>query len=255
MPSPIAPPAYSPSETDAGEIIANYKPVGGDEYTPPSGYIDNNGNVWDRVPQLTEDGYTTPNLLVDSSVTNDPLLKATGLDPFQAKEIYSLKETDPHAYYSQIGNALESKIYSTLFDNSDSSVQQNALEQLKTLDPQTYYQNKIKFESQAAGWDAAQNEAGRSAGHQNAVQALAPDAIKAGLTPQQINDLYSQSASQAGRENQQYISNRGNSFWADNLKGALGVGAFALGAYGLDSALAAGAAGAGRGVYPGVTLA
>ena len=243
MDSPVAPPAYSPSKTDAGEIIANYKAIGGDEYTPPSGYMDNNGNVWDKIPQLTEDGYTTPNLLVDSSVTNDPFLKATGLDPFQAKDIYALKETDPHGYYSQIGNALENKIYGTLFDNSDSSTYRNALEQLKTLDPQTYYQNKIKFESQAAGWDAAQNEAGRSAGHQNAVQTLAPDAIKAGLTPQQINDLYNQSASQAGRENQQYISNRKDTFWHDNLIGALKVGSLALGAYGLDSALTAGMTG------------
>lgn len=244
MTDSVAPPAYSPSESDSGEIISNYKPIGGDEYTPPSGYMDNNGNVWDKIPQLTEDGYTTPNLLVHNSVTNDPLLKATGLDPFQAKEIYSLKETDPHAYYSQIGNALESKIYSTLFDNSDSSAQKDALEQLKTLDPQAYYQNKIKFESQAAGWDAAQNEAGRSAGHQNAVQALVPDAIKAGLSTQEINDLYSQSASQASRDNQKYIANRKNTFWADNLKGAIKVGSLAAGAYGLDSALAAGAASA-----------
>jgi len=146
--------------------------------------------------------------LAGGAALNDPLLQAAGLntDPTKAEQLYTQKATDPHGYYSQIGDALENTIYGTLYTNAPSSVQQNALEQLKTLDPQTYYKNKIKAESQAAGWDLAQNRSDRATGHQQTIQSLIPDAIKEGMTPQQINDLYSQSASQASSANRQRIA-------------------------------------------------
>jgi hypothetical protein len=215
-----------------GEQISNYKPIG---YDPGSdiarGYKDLNGNIWSDIPRITDEGtYIEPKLLLSSEIANDPFIASLNLttEPEAAKNLYNLKTNNPNEYYKQVGDLLERNIYGTLFDNSDSSAYKNALEQLKTLDPQAYYKNKIKFESQAAGWDAAQNEAGRSAGHQDAVKALIPDAIKAGLTPQEINDLYSQYATQASRDNKQFIANRKDNFWAENLAGTLKVGALAL---------------------------
>jgi hypothetical protein len=87
---------------------------------------------------------------------------------------------------------------------------------------------------------------------------IAPKALEAGLTPQQIDSIVGQGFSAASMQNQQYITNqKDNGFkLSELLRGIAPIAAFAVGAPFLDAVLAGGAAaGAAGGAAAGGTAA
>ena len=168
-------------------------------------------------------------------------------DNAPAKDIYDLKTSNPNLFYSKMADSLSNQIFNSYIGNNygSSSSAQNLLESIKTENPTAYYNSKLGLLGQQEGWQQGQNTFGNAAGYQAEVNKIAPEALAAGLTADQINSLVGGGFSSASAQNKQRIASlpAGNSFWKDNLIGSAKVGAMALGAYGLDAALAAGATG------------
>lgn len=193
-------------------------------------------------------GYDLENakLVASGQALNDQYINTLGLttDPFKAQELYNLKQSNPSDYYGQIANKLEKQIYTNYGQNMDYTQAYNDLQSIKEIDPKAYYENQLKFLGHQVGWQIGQNRNDRNAPVYEEIKNLASEATRAGLSQDQINSIIKNSANEASIENQQFIANRAaaGNYWSENLMGALKVGAFALGAYGLDTALAAGAA-------------
>jgi hypothetical protein len=210
----------------------------------------------DNIAPWTEDGqyvytwhgsdvdYTTPGF-------SDPLTQVMGLAPEKVADFYNLKTSDPHQYYTQTANALKDSIFGTYIRNNygASSEQQKMLEDIKQADPAAYYDAKIGLLSAQSGWQHGQNTYDKAAPLQAEINSMLPEAQKAGLSLSDISSTANQSFSDSSVQNQQRIASipAGNSFWHDNMIGSLKVGALALGAYGLDAALAAGEAASAAG--------
>ena len=231
----------------------NYTPIGYDPYSEiPKGYMDREGNVWDSMPYLTEQGLSSPKLILSSEVTKDPYISTTGIlqqDMAAAQALYDLKKSNPAEFYNQIALKLEDKIYSDWrINNTNSSTQEarSLLEQIKDVNPQAYYTAKLTDLGRNVGWQIGQNRSDRNAPTIEQIKALVPDAMKAGLSAEQIDSIVGNNVNAANALNQQRIANEaasGGNFWTENLIGAAKVGGLALGAAGLDAALSAGATG------------
>lgn len=159
--------------------------------------------------------------------------------------------TDPNAYYSQLSSDLATNIWKNNAENAGgrNTEYNNLLESIKDVNPAAYYNAQIQLLASEMGHASAMGETDRKTVAQQKLYALAPQAISAGVTPDQLNATANSSYS-SGANYGQAIKNKaaaGSGFWKDNLIGALKVGALAMGAYGLDTALAAGAAGAEAG--------
>jgi len=235
---------------------SNYTPISkGDSVFEPTilGYKDSSGNIWDSPPRVIDDygTWSTPNLLLSSTVANDPHIQSLGLaiDPAKAQALYDLKQNNPSEFYKQVSGQLNDRIYENWRENqggwnADLNTQ---LEALKELDPASYYSAKLTDLGRQVGWNIGQNTSDRNEPTIAQIQALIPEAQKAGLSADQINSLVGSSVNTANLQNQERIANRaasGGNYWTENLIGALKVGGLALGAYGIDQALAAGLAGA-----------
>lgn len=133
--------------------------------------------------------------------------------------------------------------------NSGNNVDiQQQLNELKEYNPKEFYTEMLGNFGKTYGWQIGQNtNAQRGPAIQQQIQSLIPEAKAAGLTDEQINNILNTNVNAANIQNQQRIANQqaSGNFWTDNLIGAAKVGALALSAYGLDSALGgAGLAGA-----------
>lgn len=229
-----------------------YSTIGYDPYTDrATGYMDKEGNIWNGLPYLTEEGVPASlKLLVGAEVTRDPYISTIGIareDPFAAQALYNLKQSNPTEFYNQVSTKLEDKIYGDWrMNNTNSSTQEarNLIEGIKDVNPQAYYTTKLTDLGRNVGWQIGQNRNDRNAPVYEQINALIPEAQAAGLSSDKINSLVGTSINEANAANQQRIINTqasGGNFWTENLIGAAKVGALALGAYGLDNALAAGA--------------
>lgn len=244
---------------------SNYTPIFGvnefgsfyDQFDNPiiRGYQDQNGNVWDSFPKIVDEygNYSTPKLLVNSEVAQDPYISSIGilkLDTNAANDLYRLRQTNPDEFYKQVASKLEDNIYGDWkYNNTNANTQvaRNLLEGIKDVNPQAYYTAKLTDLGRSIGWQIGQNRNDRNAPTIEAVKAMIPDAMKSGLTADQINSIVGNNTNYANSENQQRIANEaasGGNFWTENLIGALKVGALGLGAAGLDSALTAAASAA-----------
>jgi hypothetical protein len=216
-----------------------------------TGYMDKEGNIWNGLPYITEEGVPASlKLLVGAEVTRDPYISTIGIareDPFAAQALYNLKQSNPTEFYNQVSTKLEDKIYGDWrMNNTNSSTQEarNLIEGIKDVNPQAYYTTKLTDLGRNVGWQIGQNRSDRNAPTIEQIKALVPDAMKAGLSADQIDSIVGNNINAANFQNQQRIANEaasGGNFWTENLIGAAKVGALALGAYGLDNALAAGA--------------
>ena len=166
-------------------------------------------------------------------------------DDAPAKDIYDLKTSNPDLFYSKMAGSLSNQIFNSYIGNNygSSSSAQNLLESIKTDNPTAYYNSKLGLLGKEQGWQHGQNTFGNAAGYQAEVNKIAPEALAAGLTADQINSLVGGGFSDASTQNQQRIASipAGNKFWKDNLIGTAKVAAKAFGAYGIDTALTAAA--------------
>jgi hypothetical protein len=146
-------------------------------------------------------------------------------------------------------NELSNEIYDAYKYNQNYDAQYKELQSLKDKDPQAYYNAQLKFLGQQVGWQIGQNTNERSAPAREQIQGLIPEAIKAGVSASTIDSILNTSVNTANIENQQRIINEqqsgGSGFNLGELvRGVLPIAALAIGAPFLDAALAAGAAGA-----------
>ena len=170
----------------------------------------------------------------------NPFLLSTGQE--SAKDIVALKTSNPDLFYQKMADSAAETMFTNWSNNRSgyNSYYEPVLESIKAENPAAYYTAKLNLLGKQQGWQHGQNTSERSAGQQAEINALAPEALKVGLTSDQINSLVGTGFSEASTANQQRIANaasQGN-FWTDNLIGTGKVGLLALGAYGVDTALA-----------------
>jgi hypothetical protein len=153
--------------------------------------------------------------------------------------------TDPNAYYSQLSSDLASKIWENNAANAGgrNTEYNNLLESIKTVNPAAYYNAQVQLLGSEIGHASAMGETDRQAAAQKKLYDLAPQAISAGITPEQLNATANSSFSSGANYGQAIKSHQavGSGFWKDNLIGTAKVMAMALGAAGADAALGAGA--------------
>jgi hypothetical protein len=209
-------------------------------YTDP-----NSGNVY-NAPSAS--GQLVQSAADAQKIASDPYVSNISISGPDALKLIDLKNTDPTTYWNTVANGLENNIYQAYGSNSDYSQPLNLLESIKSQDPQAYYTNKLKFLGQQGGWQTGQNR-GLGSDYQPQVQQLAQEAIAAGVSPQDVNSIFSNAYSQADLKNQQMIANNaanggsGFNFGKDVLPGLEFVGAAAAAMTGLGAALDAGALG------------
>ena len=193
----------------------------------------------------------------EASMNSDIQGTELAQDPEKALQLYNLKATNPNAYYSNLATAVNDSMFNNWSKNWGGNEGLNkTLESIKAVNPSAYYSAKLTDYGRQLGWQIGQNRSDRNAPTEQAIKDMVPAAIAAGLSVEQINSLVGNNLNIANAMNQQRIINSqasGGNFWAENLIGAAKVGALALGAYGLDTALAAGA-GAGMAGNAGVGL-
>ena len=160
-----------------------------------------------------------------------------------AADIYGLKASNPDLFYKKMADSLGNQMFSNYAGNrSGYNTELNSiLEGIKAENPAAYYNAQLGLLGKQEGWQHGQNTFGNAAGQQAEVARLTPEALAAGLTPEQINTLVGGGFSEASSQNQRRIANlpSAGSFWRDNLVGTAKVAAMAMGAYGLDAAMAA----------------
>jgi hypothetical protein len=128
----------------------------------------------------------------------------------------------------------------------------NQLESIKDINEPAYYQAQLSLLSKQVGWQHGQNTLERAAETQEKIKSLVPEALNAGLTPEQIESIYGSGFSAASVQNQTRIANdaagTGSGFNLGELvRGIAPVAALAIGGPLLDAALAGGAAASGAG--------
>jgi hypothetical protein len=169
-----------------------------------------------------------------------------------AADIYGLKTSNPNLFYSKMADSLSNQMFTNYTGNRSGYNAQLTpiLESIKAENPTAYYNAQLGLLGKEQGWQHGQNTFGNAAGYQAEVNRIAPEALAAGLTADQINSLVGGGFSEASTANQQRIANlpSAGSYWRDNLIGTGKVAAMALGAYGLDAAMAAAEAGAATGM-------
>ena len=171
----------------------------------------------------------------------------TSGDPSQNQAIYDLKTSNPDLFYSKMADSLSNQMFTNYTGNRSgyNDLLAPILESIKAENPKAYYNAQLGYLGKQEGWQHGQNTFGNAAGQQAEVNRLAPEALAAGLTPEQINALVGGGFSEASTQNQQRIANLqpGNKFWTDAAIGTGKVGLMALGAYGIDQALMAASTG------------
>lgn len=220
----------------------------------------NTGNIY-NVP-TGDEGYDYKNakLIASGEAITDPYISALNLgstSPDKAQELYDLKSKNPSQFYDRVATDLAdayangSKVNWQGMGDSFPAQQnlQAQLESLKDIDPKAYYKGKISLLSQLSGWDYGQNTPERSAARIEEIKSLIPAAQAAGINANELKSLTTDTINKASQENQQRIANEkaSGNFYTQSLLGALKVGGLALGAYGLDTALAAAASNAAQG--------
>jgi hypothetical protein len=199
----------------------------------------------------------TPNPNTPSQFSLEDIKNRSGyaFDPNQQKLVTDFKNESlsPSAYYNQLAKDLAEASFNISGVNGDSSEYDALIEGLKDVSPKAYYTAKIDVLSRAAGNNYINNEMGRMEIIQNQIKDLLPEAQKAGVSPDQVNQTYQSGFSGGTQLGQQVLANKGGgAFLTPLVEGIKFVGPGLLGMYGIDSALTAGL-GAGYGAATGMS--
>jgi hypothetical protein len=176
-------------------------------------------------------------------------------DPNQDKLVTDSADAslDPSAYYNQLAKDLSEASYGQWSINGDASQYQNLIESLKEVDPKAYYTAKIDTLSRGVGHQYQSNQGARGDVVKQQLIDLLPEAQKAGVTPQEINNLFQSGYSSGAKGFSQILQGQQSAGgpYTPLWEGLKFVGPGALGMYGIDQALIAGlgaAYGAGTGM-------
>jgi hypothetical protein len=179
-------------------------------------------------------------------------------DPAYAVSLSNLKQQNPDQYYKTLATDISDQILGnwSMNKNEHNAALTNQLESIKDVNPAAYYQAQLNLLSKQSGWQHGQNTFDKAKPYQEKMTEIAPKALEAGLSPEQIDSIVGQGFSAASSQNQQFIANRaasggGGFSLSELLRGVAPVAAFAIGAPFLDAALAgtaaAGSAASGAG--------
>jgi hypothetical protein len=198
---------------------------------------------------------TTPDRWIPVNFSTDPENPVTVFQDPATKEVYSSQTPDSiipggkNTVLSQQAKELSENIFTNWSQNRNGQnyFLSKDLEAIKQYAPEAYYPAEFNLLSKQSGWQHGQNTFDRAKPYQERIESLVPDALKAGLTPDQINSLVGGGFSAASAQNQQRIVNEqqsgGSGFNLGELvRGVAPIAAFAIGAPFLDAALAGGAA-------------
>jgi hypothetical protein len=237
-------PTITPGEYD--ERTGRYENVG----------IDDTGWNWDE-----NTGKTTkidPNFQAPSQFSLEDIKNRSGyaFDPYQDKLVSDSADAslDPSAYYNQLAKDLSEASYGQWSINGDASQYQNLIESLKEVDPKAYYTAKIDTLSRGVGHQYQSNQMDRGDVVKQQLQDLLPEAQKAGLTPEEISNLFQTGYSSGAKGFSQILQGQQSAGgpYTPLWEGLKFVGPGALGMYGIDQALIAGL-GAGYGAATGMS--
>jgi hypothetical protein len=181
-------------------------------------------------------------------------------DPTYASSLSNLKQENPDQYYKTLATDISDQILGnwSMNKNEHNVALTNQLESIKDVNPAAYYEAQFNLLSKQSGWQHGQNTFERAKPYQEKMTELAPKALEAGLSAQQIDSIVGQGFSAASAQNQQRIVNEqqsgGSGFnLGELIRGVAPIAAFAIGAPFLDAALAGGAAAAAGGGAAGGT--
>jgi hypothetical protein len=125
-----------------------------------------------------------------------------------------LQQTDPKAYNAQKAQSLADELFSTfttnghVFGDRPNMETENtaALEEIKKVDPNAYYNAQLSLDLRKAGWDAGQ---GKTNDITNArIQSNIQDALKADFDPNQIQSLVANNYANTAQWHAQNIADR-----------------------------------------------
>lgn len=201
------------------------------------------GNVLSQEDWLTRQD---PNKYIDANSSYDYFLYTQEMENAKkALEDYQLKQSNPQQFAQQKSQELSDNIFNAFTANNSVLAGGNKvndwtqqLEEIKNIDPAAYYNAVLSLDLKKAGWDAGQGKTNdiTNARIQNTLQ----EAAGAGaITPEQYQSLVTNNYAPTAQYNAKRIASADNSTFG---QGALFVGGAMLGAYGIDSALAAAAA-------------
>jgi hypothetical protein len=236
-------PTITPGEYD--ERTGRYENVG----------IDDTGWNYDE-----NTGKTTkidPNFQAPSQFSLEDIKNRSGyaFDPNQDKLVTDSADAslDPSAYYNQLAKDLSEASYGIWSINGNPSQYTELIESLKEVDPKAYYTAKIDTLSRGVGHQYQSNQGARGDVVKQQLIDLLPEAQKAGVTPQEINNLFQSGYSSGAKGFSQILQGQQSAGgpYTPLWEGLKFVGPGALGMYGIDQALIAGlgaAYGAGTGM-------
>lgn len=157
-------------------------------------------------------------------------------DPVEAQNLYNLKQQNPDQYYKTLATDISDQILGnwSMNKNEHNAALTNQLENFKDVSPTAYYQAQLNLLSKQSGWQHGQNTFERAKPYQEKMAELAPKALEAGLSPQQIDSIVGQGFSAASAQNQQRIVNEQQSYGGgfnlgELVRGVAPVAALAIG--------------------------
>lgn len=197
--------------------------------------------------------YVAPSKITPEDIKNrvpfsyDPYEGALVVDP------NANVPTDPNEYSKQLGTELSKRSYDIWSINGDPSQYTNLIEGLKEVDPKAYYTAKLDTLSRNVGHQYQSNQGARGDVVKQQLIDLLPEAQKAGVTPQEINNLFQSGYSSGAKGFSQILQGQQSAGgpYTPLWEGLKFVGPGLLGMYGIDAALTAGlgaAYGAGTGM-------
>jgi hypothetical protein len=235
-------------QTAAYEPYTGYTAYEGGDY-PGAGYTFNE--------EMGTFVKPTPNPNTPSQFSLEDIKNRSGyaFDPNQDKLVTDSADAslDPSAYYNQLAKDLSEASYGIWSINGDPSQYTDLIESLKEVDPKAYYTAKIDTLSRGVGHQYQSNQMARGDVVKQQLMDLLPEAQKAGVTPQEINNLFQSGYSSGAKGFSQILQGQQSAGgpYTPLWEGLKFVGPGALGMYGIDQALIAGlgaAYGAGTGM-------
>jgi hypothetical protein len=178
----------------------------------------------------------------------------------------NLKQDKSADYYDEAAHASASLAFKNWAMNRGGYNQPlfDALEVIKEKNPSAYYTEQIKLLGRQAGWLYGQNDPTSANTYIEQVKNIVPDAIKAGISGDQISSLFNQNVALSSEQNQKVIAGEAanqKSFGLEStIRGLLPIATLAIGGPMLDAALAAGTAASAAGTagaggsYAGIPL-
>ena len=189
---------------------ADYEPYTSD-YTVYDGN-DYPGAGWTFNEEIGNWVKPTPSTNMPSQFTLEDIKNRSGyaFDPNQGKLVTDSKDESlsPSAYYNQLAKDLSAASYGIWSVNGNPAEYTDLIEGLKEVDPKAYYIAKLDTLSRGVGHQYQSNQTARGDIVKQQLEALIPEAQKAGVTSQEINSIYGSGYSAGAQGFSQILSNQ-----------------------------------------------